>query len=206
MTKADIRAEVRTRLNDQTTNFYSDADIDEAIDEAYEDMADASEFYERFSNFTATTLRSYFDLSEVLPDTFLSPRQMFNPTANVWLDPANWRFLDQQRRQWELATGIPRHMMLFGNWWLGIYPKSTADQDLRFYYTAIPPAMGDSDEPGFDVEFHEGLTWGALYNLYVDQRETAKALRCFQHYTEYETALSDFVKGRQSLDRKSGLK
>lgn len=203
MNFGQMQSEVRTRLNESTTAFYTDADIAAALNEGLAEMADATEFYERVANITLQIDRTWYDLSSILPDTFLSPRRIWNSVGNWWLIPTTVRDLDSKLALWETPHGQPNEYVLRGNWWLGVFPKTATDQSgLRVAYTAIPPDMSnDSDEPGFPREFHFGLVEYALFDCLSQQRETQKALGYWKSYKGYEAALRQWVEKRQSLDR-----
>jgi hypothetical protein len=207
MNFSQLKSEVRTRLNESTTAFYTDTDIQDSLNEGLAEMADATEYYERHANIVLQADRVYYDLSTLLPDTFLSPRRIWNATANWWLKPTAVRDLDNKLALWESTNGQPNEYVMRGNWWLGVFPKSATDQQgLRVVYTAIPSSMSDdSDEPGFPREFHYGLVEYALFDCFIQQRETQKAMAYWQSYKTYEAALAQWVDKRQSLDRVSVL-
>lgn len=124
MTFGQMKAAVRRKLNESSATFWTDQDIEDALNDAYAEMADATEFYERQATIDLLPSRTYYDLTSVLPDTFLSPRRAYNVTTSRWLDPTDP--LDQDRHtdsQWELTSGQPERYMLRGNWWLGVWPS-----------------------------------------------------------------------------------
>lgn len=208
MNFGEIQRKVRRRLNESTTAFYSDDDIKKAINAGYLEMADATEFYERQAMIPMLKQRTYYDLSLILPDTFLSPRRAYNPETSRWLDPIDPRGLDYHTYvQWELTQGPPEKYLMRGNWWLGVFPKPTQDSaGIRFYYTSIPPEFtDDSDIPAFPREFHEGLTDYALCHLLAQERETQKAISYWTSFQNTQNALAAYVDGRQRIPQRNGL-
>lgn len=202
MTFSEMKTDVRRRLNEASATFWTDADIEEALNDALAEVADATEYYERQANLQMLDGRTYYDLTSLLPDTFLSPRRCWNATTQKWLTPTDPRELDYHTFvQWELTNGEPEKYWLRGNWWLGVFPRRTADTSkVRIYYTAIPPAMSAStDEPGFPREFHQAVTELALSDLLAQERETSKALQHWESGQEYVAALQLYVEGRQRL-------
>ncbi len=207
-----MQSAVRTALNESTAVFFSDADIQESLNDGYAEMCDATECYEREAMLPSLASRTYHDLSTILPDIFLSPRRVFNVTTNQWLSPASPRQLDDGFLQWELVPGEPQRMFMRGNWWLGTFPKPSADGlGYRLYYSSIAPEMvDDTDEPVFPREFHQGIVVYALSDLNSQQRETANALMYWgiprrdgtfpkTSYKAYENGLKSYVEGRTSL-------
>lgn len=204
MTFGEQQKEVRRRLNELTATFWTDQDIKDALNEGYEEISDASEWFERYANIPMLSGRTYYNLLNILPDTFLSPRRCFNTVTNRWLQPTDTRQQDFQAFvQWETNSGQPEKYIFRGNWWLGVWPKRSADDGiLRFYYSAIPPAMADdSDTPGFLDEFHSGLVDFALSDLLSQDRETNKAMAFWASYKAQETGLAQYVNGRTAFDR-----
>ena len=202
MTLSEFRTDIRRRLGETATVFYSDDDIDDAIDEAYEEMADATEFYERQAQIQAIAGHTYYNLLNILPDTFLSPRRIYDSTTSRWLTPTDPRELDYHGyRQWERVSGPPQKYLMRGNWWLGVFPRPATDLPIeRLSYTAIPSAMSaTTDEPAFPREYHPGISEFALSDLFSQARETVKALDKWADYLEYEIALKSYVEGRANL-------
>ena len=202
MTFAELQTKVRRKLNETSAIFWTDQDVVDAINEGYREMADAAEFYERQAMVPSINGHTYYDLSLILPDTFLSPRRAYNPTTARWLTPADPLNLDLHTYvQWELTEGEPESWLLRGNWWMGVWPKPDGDGvGMRLYYTAIPEDMAnDDDEPAFDREFHEGLVEFAMSDLLSQKRETRKALLHWAEYIRYQEALKAYVEGRITL-------
>lgn len=208
MNFGEMRRKVRLRLNALTDVFYSDDDIKDAINEGYREIADATEFYEREAMVPMLKKRTYYDLSQILPDTFLSPRRTYNPTTSQWLEPTDPRGLDYHTYvQWELTEGEPEKYLMRGNWIMGVFPKPAMDSvGTRFYYTAIAPDLVDDiDQPQFPREFHEALVDYALCDLLGQERETAKALGYWKSYKDKENALAAYVDGRIRIPQSTVL-
>jgi hypothetical protein len=206
----DMRTEVRRRLDESTVSadFWTDADIDDAINEGYEEISDATEWYETFAILSLYSNQTYYDLRTYLGETFLTPRRTFNNTTHRWLSACDVRDLDFRTSiQWELNTGEPEHQMLRGLWWLGLYPKKGDDAGtLKFYFTGIPQPLTSYDEPGFPHEFQRALVEYALCELLAQAAETKKALAHWAKYQEFEVRFYNYVRNRISLDRVGGFR
>jgi hypothetical protein len=208
MNRGEMRTKTRRKLNEASATFWTDTDINDALNEGYAEMADASEFYERQAMVPTLKGRTYYDLSLILPDTFLSPRRAYNPVTSRWLDPTDPLQQDHHNFvQWELTQGEPIRYLMRGNWWMGVWPKPAQDgPGMRLLYTAIPEAMSaDTDEPLFPVEFHEGIPEFAISELLGQSRVTTLALAHWKRYRAYEEALTAYVDGRISLAQVSVL-
>ena len=207
MTLAEMKTDVRRRLNESGSEFFSDDDIATALQEALDEMADITEFSEREATIGLLTGRTYYDLTSVLPDTFLSPRRGWNTVTQRWLKPTDARDLDEHTFvQWELTYGEAVSYFLRGNWWLGAWPRNSTDTGgLRVVYTSIPSALSDSDSPAFPVEFHDGVVEFAQADLLGQERETQKALLHWAAGMEYAARLSEHVQKRQQIPRRDVL-
>jgi hypothetical protein len=206
MTFGEMQSITRTKLYEASATFWTDDDIKDAINDAYEEIADATEFYERQATIPLLSGRTYFDLTSILEDdTFLSPRRGWETATSRWYEPTNMRDLDEHTYvQWELTQGAPRMYFLRGNWWLGVWPKANDDVSykMRFYYTAIPPPFeDDSDEPIFPGEFHMGIVEIALADLLGQERETNSALTHWATGQDYIKQVKEHVDQRQTMAR-----
>ena len=212
MTLAEMRTEVFRRLDESSVspNFWTQADVDEALNDGYEELSDASEWYERMVSLALLDHRPYYDLRTVLyGDTLLSPGRCYNVQTSRWMEPTHVRNLDYHiYRRWEsIATGAPEKFYQRGLWWLGTFPQSGADSGfLRFYYTAMPTALSNaSDTPGFPQEFHLAIVDYAVGDLLGQEGETKQSLLAWARYMQGEQALVAFVNGRQKEDRINAL-
>ena len=198
-----MQTDVRRRINESSTVFFTAQDIKDALNDGLEEISDATEWYERQATIDWTVGEIYTDLSTVLPDTILSILRCWNTTTQRWLDPTDpWEMDYHSYRQWELTTGQPQKYFIRGLWHLGIWPAPDSAQKIRVVYTAIPPAMSaDADDPDFPKEFHFGLIDYALSDLYSQERETTKAFDRWTRYLTTEERLRQDVNHRQSLAR-----
>ncbi len=207
MNLGQMKSRVRRELNETTTTFFSDDDIERSLREGYDELADATEWFERVAHVPMLEGRTYYDLSLILDDTFLSPRRIYNPVTDRWLEPTDPLQLDKTYSQWEIVEGQPTHYWLRGNWWLGVWPRPSVDSPgLRLVYTAITAGLDSDDaEPEFPVEFHQGITEYADYDLMAQRREWQKAERFWGRYKGFEGRLQMYVEGRTKLAASGGL-
>jgi hypothetical protein len=204
MTLAEMKTAVRRKLNAVgITAYFSDDDIADSLQEGLDEMADVSEYYEREATIGLLTGRTYYDLTSLLPNTFLSPRRCWNTTTQHWLRPTDVREQDSQNFvQWELTYGEPEAYLMRGQWWFGVWPRNSNDVGgVRVYFTAIPDALTDTDTPAFPVEFHPGVVDYALCDLLGQEKETAKALEYWKSFEIYAEALAKHSRSRQRIPR-----
>lgn len=201
MTLGEMKSDVRRRLNESGTVFFSDDDIAESLQEGLDEIADICEYYEREMTLSLLRGRTYYDLTSLTPETFLSPRRGWNTTTQRWVRATDYREQDDQTySQWESVSGQPEAYLMRGNWWLGVWPRNSSDVGgLRFYHTAIPESLADDDEPAFPREFHPAAAEFALFDLLGQQRETEKALLLWTSFLSYCTRLKQHVDKRQQI-------
>lgn len=203
MNYSEMQSEVRTRINEATANFYSDDDIKDALNEGLMELSDATEWYERMTNIPLWKHRTYFDLRELLSDTFLAPKRCINHQTGKWLEPTSVRTQDRRAAQWEVTAAEPLELFMRGIWWMGFYPKPPNDTGhARLYFSALPPEMSsDTDEPEMPEEYHMGIVAYAIYDLLCQDAETAKALFWWNEYLGYERDLYSTVQSRITKDK-----
>ena len=207
MTFSELQAEVFRRLDEDSSDaaFWSVDDVKTALNEGYEEMSDASEWHEQSANLPQLSKRTYYDLRTALgADSPLTVKHLYNATTRRWIYPGDLRELDYRTFcQWEEITGEPEQFFLRGLFWLGTFPKATADSGtIKVYFTALPPALSDDgDEPGFSEEYQYGIVEYAIADLLAQEAETQKARAHFSEYLTYEAGLKAWTEGRISLDR-----
>jgi hypothetical protein len=203
MNFGEMRAAVRTRIAEASANFWSDSDIDSSINEGFQELADATEWYERSTSIPTMSNRTYLDLRGVVDGSFISPKRARNLQTGKWLTPTTVRNQDSQYRQWERNVTEPSSMFMRGLWWIGLHPKPSSDNGfVRLYYSAIPAVItDDSTTIPIPEEFHMALVSYALYDLLAQDAETGKAMLYWNEYVGYESNFREFVKGRTVTDR-----
>ena len=208
MNFSQLQSEVRRRLNEPSAVFWTDADIQNALNEGLAELADRTEYYEWWANIRMQTDRSYYDLRSLLPYEVLTPTRIYNAVTSAWLRAADTRNLDGRYATWETVGGEPDEFFIRGAWWLGVFPRPSVDGTaLRLYYTAQPPALVvDEDLPeDLPVEFHAALVDYALSDCYAQERETKKATAWMASFDGYAVKLAATVQNRTGFASKKVL-
>jgi hypothetical protein len=115
MNFSEMKTEVFRRLDESSSSpvFWTSADIEEALNEGYQEISDATEWYETYDIVSLLSGLTYYDLRFYLGDTFLSPRRAQNQTTERWLTPSHVRDLDfQTYTQWEIVSGEPTRIVM----------------------------------------------------------------------------------------------
>lgn len=181
--------------------FWTAQDIKDAINEGYEEISDATDWYEVNEDLTPTANTTYHDLDTLLVTFPLTVTGVFNTQTNRWLTPSSAEELDGEIDRWEVIVGPPERFWLKGLFKIGFFPKPPTAAPLTLYFSSMPvPLNLDADVPGFPVEFHLALLEYAKYDLLSQDGETKEALLCWGRYLAYEAGLAAWVKQR-TLDR-----
>lgn len=208
MTRAQLKAETFRRLHESATSpvFWTEDDVEDALDEGYAELSDASGWYERTLTLDLLNDRPWYDLRDVLGADFLGLGPTFNDTTSRWLTPTSVRELDARDRRWEANEGQPQRVMTHGLWWIGFWPRVQADSGtLTQYLTALPTALSDdTDVPGFPSTYHMGIVEFALTDLWAQDGETERAMAAWAAYLQIEAGLTAWVDQRASVPRMGG--
>ncbi len=195
-----VLSELDTPVDDP--KFWSREDVITAINEGYEEITDATEWYQVTVPLPLTARRTYFDL-RTLGHYMLTVFHVFNRASTRW---ANWTStleLDGRYREWMFLNGEPEWIFRRGLTWLGIFPYSSADSgQLQLQGSAMCRRLvRDTDEPGFPEEFQRGLIEYALFELKAQDHEFATAEEHYVAYLDYEKGLETHVISRTNLDK-----
>lgn len=205
---AELKDEVYRRLRESPVapTYFTRVDIEEALNEAYAEMSDATEWYERVLTIDLLHDHAYYDLRTVIGDDFLAAGEAFNLDTQRWLIPSTPQGMDVEDRRWEKQTvGLPQRLLPRGLWWLGYWPMGGAVGSIQQYYWALPPAMvKDDDEPGFPMLFSQGLVELALTDLWASAGESALALAAWERYLAIEADLHAWVVARAGVPMPHG--
>jgi hypothetical protein len=209
VTKAEIRTKVLRQLRQQSAGVpFSEDEIDESIDAGYTEMSDASEWNEVWQTVNLLADRPYYDARTVLGQNLLAIGPAYSTETSRWLQPVVVGDLDGGDRRWESVVSpaaAPNQIFTRGLWWFGYYPRVSTDLgSVKQYFTAIPEALEDDDEPGFISEFHDGLVEYAVYDLWAQAGEADLALSAWTRYAAIESELTKHTQARGGRARVAG--
>jgi len=177
LTLSDIRSRVRTRFEAGAVRW-PDAEVNAAINDGIAELSEATRYFERWVSVPLKGGRTYYDLRGLTPETVMSVTAVEHLAGVRWLAPN--ALCDMTYDEWEKTTGNPISWFVRGAWWLGIWPRPSADLDewVRVYYTAVAPSLTeDGQEPAqLPDEFVPALEEYAVYELQLREGETDKAL------------------------------
>lgn len=179
---------------------FSTTELEEAINEGYENLSERSEWFETSETLSIST--QYTDLRASLASEFLSITRAYNSTNNHWLTWTDIRELEELDSRWDSPSANPERMFLRGITSLGLYPKPSAATSIKIYYTALPARLSAAtDTPAFPQEFHDALISYAMYDLLFQDGEMSMALIHWNEYLRGEAELRSWARDRTWLDR-----
>lgn len=184
-TRAQMLAEVRARLGESGTGFYTDAQINQWLNDGVDYIALAVEpiVTTMLEDATAVTGSApYKDQSELtLPDSLISIKQVFfKDSAGKWstLKETTYEDLFEQEPDWESDTADPPSRWYWRTDILGLYPKvkTTRTNAIRVLHSCRPEEMSaDSSTTGLPSWLDRATILYAIYRCRLKDRDENKA-------------------------------
>lgn len=203
MNRGEIVDAVLSELGEDPTDpkYWTREDAEDAVNEAYEAMSEASEWFEVILAVPLCSRRTYFDLRGYRYD-ILTINHIYNMETNRPMQNRGLLEMDNEYTQWEFNTGTPEAWFVRGSF-LGVWPRRNGEgPPMRTSATAIPDRLErDSDVPGFPDEFQTGLIEFGKYVLKANDHSPQMALQYYAKYLGYEQGLTEWVKSKRDLDK-----
>lgn len=194
---SEIISRVRTRYEVADSIRWSDADITLFINEGLETLAEATNFYERYTVIPIEANRTWYDLRGFTPETVVEVKSIWSSRRNDWLSPVGEG--DLQFR-WEESSGDPHLFFTRGAYWLGVWPKAdtTSTGHLRVQFSGVPNRYLVSQSVLYDLpnDHIPALEDYALHEMAFQDGEIPLGLRYWSSYLDRERKLSMFVDHR----------
>jgi hypothetical protein len=127
MTRAAIKTDIRSNLWDAGVTFYSQDDLNDSVQDAYDDIVILSKCIIRKVNRSFLDDVTYYDAATDLGiSDYLGMTAIFNNRTKRWLDDnISLRQLDNIRSDWETWTGSPEMWVPVTTKKFAIIPKIT---------------------------------------------------------------------------------
>ena len=158
MTRLQLKESVRINLADLGVTFYQEDDLNDSIQDAYDDVALLTRCITKTRQMLFESDLVYYNLDSLLSGDYLGTIAIFNHTINLWLgDDISLKDMDNVRRDWELWTGTPQN-------WCPVDPKRIA---IVPHYTGITPSWsGAFYYNAFSNAFYIGSASTPSFTLY----------------------------------------
>ena len=153
-TRAQLKITVRTNLDDLGVSFYSEDDLNDSLQDAYDDIVCMSQCITKTVNLNWLSQLTYINfVSDYGLTDYLATVAIFNYSTNRWLrDDLTLRDLDRLRRDWELWIGTPQFWCSSDPLHIAIAPK----------YMNVAAVEGAFNPLAFSNAFFIGATFGTL--------------------------------------------
>ena len=222
-TRGQVKAEIQSNLTDLNINFYSDADLNNAIQDAYDDIVILTQCIQKKVTLPWISNLSYYSFVEQGVSDYMGTIAIFNNVSNLWLrDDLSLKDFDRIRRDWETWIGTvmfwapsdPKYIaicpkMLGSNLIYGAFDFNSFNNNAFFinnsaisslgsfilYYWAIAPTLqSDGDTFLIASDKTTAITRYATADLLEQCQEFNKAATFWQPYLIDVDEYADRVK------------
>lgn len=227
MTLAQIKATVRSNLSDAGVTSYTEVDLNESMQDAYDDIVILSQCITKRVTLTWQNLLSYYDFSTLGVSDYLNTIGIFNNVTNMWLrDDLSLRDFDRVRRDWENGIGSPQFWAPSSPSNVAVMPKyssTTASAGAFFggssssayyigsagglgtyillYSATAPTFTADTDVPLIAVDVQVLLEYYVTADMLEQFEEFTKA---GEFWLKYTTDIEEYAQ-RVKLNNRSDL-
>lgn len=196
-----LRLEVRERLGETVENFFSDDEVDRAINEAIRHFSAEERWPWLWTELDGDIAagESDFDLPENV-----SPNRVFNfaidadslntarvlervsPHAGFRLRSANSNRQSAPQWYYVVATDLSEDSEPPVTWTVRLVPTPDVDYTISAQYLLVPPELsGDSDEPAVPEEYQDAIpAWAAGKLFFKELQISGKASEQFGIYND----------------------
>ncbi len=124
-TRGQLKTTIRINLNDSGVTFWSESDLNDSLQDAYDDIVCLSQCVVKSVTLNWLGNLSYYNFRDDYGITdYLATVAIFNNATNLWLrDDLNLRDLDRLRRDWECWVGTPQFWVTSDPLHIAIAPK-----------------------------------------------------------------------------------
>lgn len=184
---SSLRAEVYARLAESGSGFYTDAEINQWLNDGVRDLSITTEPLVTTATVTTVTgTREY-----KLPTDHLSvKRAFFLDTGDAWYDltETTWEDLFDGDSDWENDSNGQPEKWYWRQDVIGLAPAPSADYSgaatLRIMYSYIPAAMSaDASTTGLSEWLDDAVILFAVYRGYLKDRDFQRAGATSQEYS-----------------------
>lgn len=179
MTRAQIRALVRSNLSDAGITFYDDDAINQSLQDGYNEVAAKCRCIQKSATVNQVAKSPYYDFITLGTADYLGTIAIFNLITKFWLrDDVSLRDFDRIRRDWEMWSGQPQFWAPHSLQYVAVSPNlaATAGEQFTLWYWATAPTFTtDSDVPLIATDMQNLLEYYATADLLEDASEITKA-------------------------------
>jgi hypothetical protein len=223
-TRGQIKGDIQANLVELNVNFYSDTDLNNSIQDAYDDVVILTQCIQKRITINWRSNLSYYNFKDKLqvPD-YLGTIAIFNNVTNLWLrDDLSLKDFDRIRRDWENWIGTPQFWapsdpdniaicpkyfaadITYGafdsksfdknSFWVDNSAAANLGSFILYYWATAPVLISDSEQFLIASDKTTMITRYATADLLEQAQEFNKAQFFWQPYFEDMNEYADRVK------------
>lgn len=201
LTRDQISARVRVNLNDAGITFYSADDLNDSIQDGYNEVVSISRTIETTATITFVDNLSYYNFSTLISD-YLHVIAIYNNNTKKWLDYLPLKVLQEIDGKWETKIGNPKYFTVLDDSYIALFPKlGTATGDMLVVYKASANTLSAATVPTLPESFQHTLEKYSTMDLLEQAEEFTKAIEWFKEYSEQLQELEQQMNSRNTTDR-----
>ena len=175
MTRDQIADLLRINLEDGGITYYSADDVNDSIQDGYDDIAVVSGCIQKSADVDFIDNLTYYNFSVLISD-YYTVVAIYNNTQKRWMDPTDRREMNTLRRDWETITGQPSMFFPMDSRRVMVMPRMVvASGNMTVFYRATAPTLAGGDTPLIHVDEQKLLEWYATGDLFDQAEEYIKA-------------------------------
>jgi len=187
MNRQEIRTRILESLNESASSpvFFSIAQIDEAINEGMEILAEEANAIKRTA-FTALRPATTYYYTQGIATDMMAPYRIWLTHLDRRLVAISMADLDARRERWIRTSGDPEYWFSISWNLFGIYPAPASGGGvMRIDYLAWPrPMLDDSDEPEFLLADRDSLVLYGVYDGLLKMLDFSRAMLVFSEFID----------------------
>lgn len=188
MNLGQVRAAVRSNLNDAGVTFYDDDSINQSIQDAYNETASKCYCIIKSAQIAQRANEPYYDFLSLGITDYLGAIGIYNQSTRFWLrDDVSVRDFDRIRRDWEIWVGSPQFWTPHSFRFVAIAPNlaTVVPSNLfTLWYWATAPSILGNDNNNFLIanDQQNMLEFYATADKLEDAEEMTKAAPYWQNF------------------------
>jgi len=201
MTRDNLTARVRFNLADAGVTYYSADDLNDSIQDAYDEVVALTACIESAGTMAFVSDQIFYNAIDDISD-FMRPIAVKNSNTLRFLDIIFLKSLDSFRDDWEQGVGSSEYLGLIDSKWMTPFPHmGTGAGNLEVFYKASANTLGASTVPTIPTQFQKILEFYSTADMLEQMEEFEQAGKAWQDYIAELQRFKNFLKDRVMSDR-----
>ena len=183
MNRAELKSRIRDGINDPSEAIFTDAQLNDLIDEAAEFIVAETSSIKRSVFVPLREGVTYYSLRGLAPDMML-PYGISDHTRSQKLPVTSMEELDAYMQRWIDSEGPPERWFSVAWDIVGVWPKASSSGGvLRIDYYAWPrPMLDDGDQLEAVLSTHDAIVQYAVYMGLLKQWDGVRAVDAWKTF------------------------